>query len=104
MDSYDIIVSNPPYVPASEKKSIADNVIKFEPLKALFVDDENALTFHDKIADFAGQKLHTGGKLYLEIHENSGGQAVELLEEKGFSEVTLRKDLNGKDRMISGRK
>jgi release factor glutamine methyltransferase len=96
----DIIVSNPPYIPACEKHSLPALVRDHEPSVALFVPDEDPLIFYSSIARFARDQLNHGGHVYLEIHEKRGGQVCELLKAEGFAHVELRKDINGKDRMI----
>ncbi|MBN1252191.1 MAG: peptide chain release factor N(5)-glutamine methyltransferase [Bacteroidales bacterium] len=99
---YDIIVSNPPYVRISEKKLMHKNVLNFEPNLALFVDDNNALIFYEKILEFAEKHLKLNGKLYFEINEHYGNEAVTLLEKFNFINIILRKDINGRNRMICG--
>lgn len=98
--TYDIIISNPPYVRNLEKKEIKKNVLDYEPHTALFVDDDNPLLFYDKIATLAKEYLTEDGALYFEINQYLGKETVALLEQKGFSRVELRKDLFGNDRMI----
>lgn len=98
--SFDIIVSNPPYVTESEKAAMAANVLDHEPHLALFVENDDPLRFYRAIARFAMQKLRPGGLLYFEINEAFGPQTLELLRETGFRHINLRKDLNGKDRMV----
>lgn len=97
---FDIIVSNPPYIRESEKLKMEKNVLDYEPALALFVPDKEALLFYEHIADFARQHLKYGGLLYFEINEALGHECVEMLHGKGFSQVTLKKDINEKDRMI----
>lgn len=99
----DIIVSNPPYVLEKEKNLMERNVLDYEPELALFVADAQPLLFYDKIADFAKVKLKNNGKLYFEINEAFGSECAEMLGAKGFSEIILKKDINGKDRMIGCR-
>lgn len=99
---YDIIVSNPPYVRELEKKQMERNVLDHEPHLALFVDNDNALVFYRRIVDFAQKHLNLGGQLFFEINEALGQQMIQLMEDNGFSEIELRKDLQGKDRMIRG--
>jgi release factor glutamine methyltransferase len=99
---FDIIVSNPPYVLESDKSKMHQNVLEFDPELALFVADETPLLFYDAIADFALQYLNANGQLYFEIHQDFGQQTVALLEEKGFTEVKLVKDLFGNDRIVFG--
>jgi release factor glutamine methyltransferase len=97
---YDIIVSNPPYVREMEKALMNNNVLGYEPHSALFVPDGDPLLFYKAIAGFAKNNLVPGGKLYLEINENLGKETISLLESEGFRNVTLEKDMQGKDRMI----
>jgi release factor glutamine methyltransferase len=97
---HDLIVSNPPYIPLSEKSSININVTGFEPGIALFVPDDDPLLFYRHIALFGSDHLKKNGQIYLEIHENSGPSVKKLLEEHGYRQVTIRSDINGKDRMI----
>lgn len=97
---FDIIVSNPPYVRESEKQMMEKNVLEYEPALALFVPDEEPLLFYKRIADFSLQHLHPNGRLYFEINEAFGKQCTEMLHAKGFSQILLKKDLNGKDRMV----
>lgn len=96
----DIIVSNPPYVRETEKRLMNRNVLNYEPALALFVSDEHPLVFYEWIADFALLHLNNKGHLYFEINEAFGPQCVEMLYKKGFSDIQLKKDINGKDRMI----
>ena len=98
---WDVIVSNPPYIPASEQRYLHKNVTDFEPHLALFVQDNDPLIFYGKIAEFALSHLTAGGRLYVEIHQSLGRQCCQLLESMGFQSVELRKDLSGNDRMIS---
>jgi release factor glutamine methyltransferase len=101
---YDIIVSNPPYVRNSEKKLMHPNVLKHEPETALFVSDEDPLLFYRVIATFALKNLNVGGYLFFEINEAFGKQTIELLEQLGFRDIVLKKDINRKDRMVRCRK
>lgn len=98
--SFNIIVSNPPYVLTSEKEKMNSRVLDFEPHLALFVEDTNPLIFYDAIAELALKMLKPGGRLYFEINEAKGKAVVRLLMKKGFVGVEVRKDLNGKDRMV----
>ena len=98
---FDIMVSNPPYVRNLEKAEIKPNVLEFEPHLALFVDDNDALLFYRKIAELAKKNLSENGRLYFEINQYLGKETVELLENLGFKEVILKKDIYGNDRMIS---
>jgi release factor glutamine methyltransferase len=123
LPDYQIIVSNPPYIPTREKALMENNVLDHEPHLALFVDDDNALIFYEKIADFALKHLYhfgsrisdfgiespksqipnpkyTEGALFFECNEYNAQEVVAMLKEKGFNDVELRKDMSGKDRMI----
>ena len=96
---FDIIVSNPPYIKQSEEASMSKNVLAFEPSLALFVPDEDALLFYRKIALFAKAHLSTQGFIFLEINEALGKEVIRLFKSSGY-EVELRKDMQGRDRMI----
>lgn len=100
LPAFDIIVSNPPYVTKSEEQSMQPNVLNYEPHIALFVPDENALKFYKAIAAFAQTHLRTNGSIFVEINEALAQQATDLFKQSGFQNVTLKKDLQGKDRMI----
>ena len=110
LSDFHIIVSNPPYIPTKEKALMENNVLDYEPHLALFVDNDNALIFYEKIADFALLHLHTvdegnpdavgKGSLFFECNEYNAHDVVAMLEKKGFKNVELRQDMSGKDRMI----
>lgn len=97
---FDIIVSNPPYVRNLEKQEIKKNVLAFEPHLALFVEDTDALLFYRKIARLALKNLKPNGLLFFEINQYLGRETVELLENLGFKNIELKKDIYGNDRMI----
>lgn len=96
----DIIVSNPPYVRNLEKQEIKKNVLDYEPHLALFVEDTDALLFYRKIAQLALKNLSPNGLLFFEINQYLGKETVELLENLGFKNIELKKDIYGNDRMI----
>lgn len=98
---WDVIVSNPPYIPHAGKAEMTAGVLDFEPHLALFVPDDDPLLFYRRIADFALEHLTSQGRLYFEIHHSLGRECCRLLESMGFHSVELRKDLSGNDRMIS---
>ena len=98
---FDIIVSNPPYVRNLEKAEIKPNVLEYEPHLALFVEDTDALLFYRKIAQLAQKNLSENGMLFFEINQYLGKETVELLEDLGFKNIVLKKDIYGNDRMIS---
>jgi release factor glutamine methyltransferase len=97
---FDVIVSNPPYVRNLEKAEIKPNVLEYEPHLALFVEDTDALIFYRKIAQLAKKNLNPNGKLYFEINQYLGLETFKLLEDLGFKEIKLLKDIYGNDRMI----
>ena len=97
----DLIVSNPPYIPLRDKGQMKGNVTRYEPGIALFVPDEDPLIFYKAIADFGKEKLHENGQIFVEIHESLGASVVQLFRSNGYSEVELKKDMQGKDRMVS---
>ncbi len=99
-DSYDVIISNPPYIPQKDQTIMEERVYLQEPSIALFVPDDDPLLFYRQIAQFAQQHLKPNGELFLEIHEQYGHHTSVLLEEYGFQKIILQKDLSGRDRMI----
>jgi release factor glutamine methyltransferase len=98
--SYNIIVSNPPYVRNLEKQEIKKNVLDYEPHLALFVEDTDALLFYRKIAQLALKNLSPNGLLFFEINQYLGNETVDLLENLGFKNIELKKDIYGNNRMI----
>lgn len=96
----DIIVSNPPYVRNSEAELMKANVLEHEPHLALFVSDTDPLIFYKRLAKIAKKSLKSGGKIYLEINENLSKETAEILELQGFHDISIRKDLNDRFRMI----
>ena len=99
LSKYNIIVSNPPYIKTTEANTMSKHVLEFEPHKALFVPDDDALLFYRKIADFALQHLQANGAVYVEINQQLGKETVELFQQKGFT-VELRNDMSGNERMV----
>jgi release factor glutamine methyltransferase len=98
------IVCNPPYVRQSEKASMEPNVLLYEPHAALFVDDSDPLVFYRALARFAQQHLKANGLLFMEINEALGRETAAVFTRAGFASTELRRDLNGKDRMLKVRK
>ena len=96
----DIIVSNPPYLPERDKEEMKKNVIEFEPATALFVPDNDATIFYQAIANFGKEKLNKPGSIYVEIHESLGRNVIGLFQSQGYEPIELKKDLQGKDRMV----
>jgi release factor glutamine methyltransferase len=99
MPRFDIIISNPPYIPWSEKRDMEENVTAFEPSMALFVPDEDPLLFYRAIAAFGKDHLAQEGVIYLELHEGTAKDVVALFEENDYVTET-RKDMQGKTRML----
>ena len=97
---WDVIVSNPPYVTASERATMEQNVLEFEPSLALFVSDEDPLLFYRVIAKYAMESLKTGGKLFFEINPIYVNELQVLLATTGFTEIEVKSDQYGKQRMI----
>lgn len=101
--TYDIIVSNPPYVCWSERDAMDNNVKDYEPGQALFVPDNDPLMFYKAIAPYAAQSLARGGSLYLEINQRFGNEVKRLLEQNGFGEVRIIDDSYGKTRFVAAK-
>ncbi|WP_300687195.1 peptide chain release factor N(5)-glutamine methyltransferase [Chryseobacterium sp.] len=101
-ESYDIIISNPPYIGIEEEIEIADSVKEFEPKMALFSPTSDALIFYRKISEDAKKHLNADGLLFLEINQKLGPETLELYQY--FSDAQLLKDLSENDRFIFGRK
>jgi release factor glutamine methyltransferase len=99
-DQFDLIVSNPPYISAEEKKSMKPNVLAYEPHLALFAPLNDPLIFYRTIATKCKKNLTPNGSLWFEINEHFGEEIRNLLEVQGFKDVQILKDLDGKDRMI----
>lgn len=99
-EEYDVIVSNPPYVRELEKAKMHQNVLSFEPKRALYVKDDNPLIFYEKIAKLAIGNLKKNGSLYFEINEFLAKDLEVLIKRIGFTSVETRKDIYGKDRML----
>ena len=97
---WDCIISNPPYIPTNERESIAENVLNFEPEISLFVENENPIIFYEAIVKYAKSNLSENGFLFFEIHPDFSAEISDLLKLKGFINIQLRKDLQGKNRMI----
>lgn len=98
LETYDIIISNPPYIRKTEAASMHTNVLNFEPHTALFVDDNDPLIFYKAIHDFCKNHLNSKGAVFLEINEGLGKETAELFN-NGFT-VEIRKDMQNKERMV----
>lgn len=97
------IISNPPYIAQSEEKLMRKNVTSFEPHTALFVSDNDPLIFYRRILESAQVCLAKGGLLLVEINERFGNEIAALFQEHQFKDVRIKKDLDGKDRIVLGR-
>lgn len=104
LGQFDIIVSNPPYIPQSDLATMDRNVVDFEPHTALFVADDDALCFYRSIAQNGLTMLRTGGRLYFEIYEQFGSQIADMLRQMGYSDVVVAKDIFDKERMVWSRR
>lgn len=103
-ETFDIIVSNPPYIPHSEIESMHVNVTRYEPHEALFVDDADPLVFYRAIARAARTMLSEDGSLLFEVHEAWAERTAEMLRREGFGQTEVRIDLFGKPRMTCSRR
>lgn len=98
--TWDIIVSNPPYIIPSEKASMSKNVLDFEPTEALFVPEDQPLLFYEAIATLGLHCLNDKGRLFFETSSVFGKATAEMLAEKGYNSISLHQDISGKDRII----
>lgn len=98
---FDIIVSNPPYIPASDRNSMHRNVTDYEPSLALFVPDDDALWCYDAVARLGQQTLNPGGRIYVETYHDFHEDLITLFQTSGYMDVLSIKDLNGKLRFVS---
>ncbi len=98
--SYDVIVSNPPYITPMEKLEMSNQVLDHEPHSALFVEESDPLIFYREIAAFAAQHLAPDGVLYFEINQYLAAETKAIVETQGFSQVKILEDINGAKRML----
>ena len=99
--SLDVLVSNPPYVAPSEKTLMLPNVLEYEPHCALFTPENDPLIFYKQIATLGTKCLKDSGKIFFEINETYHTKVVDILRQNNYSDITPRKDINGKWRMVS---
>ncbi|MFI5196844.1 MAG: peptide chain release factor N(5)-glutamine methyltransferase [Chitinophagales bacterium] len=102
--NYDVIVSNPPYIPVSEKENLHTNVKDYEPGIALFVPDDDPLVFYKALALFGKEHLKPKGYIYCELDAGHAMECKAIFEECGYKEVLIKKDMNGKWRLLSAEK
>ncbi len=100
LPTVDVVVSNPPYIPFKDKEAMNPNVVAYEPYTALFVPDNDALIFYKALARFGKHRLYENGSIYMEIHEDLGKNVIDLFKQEGYSHIELRKDMQGKERMV----
>jgi release factor glutamine methyltransferase len=98
---FEIIVSNPPYIPISEKSTMHKNIVDFEPGSALFVPDSDPLMYYRSLANIASRHLKKPGYLIAEIHESFGAEILQMFRNAGFDGAEILKDINGKWRFVS---
>lgn len=99
-NKFDFIVSNPPYVLESEKLVMQKNVLDYEPELALFINDDEALKYYERIVEFSKMNLKDEGVLFFEINEQKATEIKRLLEKNLFSDILIKKDMKGKNRMV----
>lgn len=102
-ERFDLLVSNPPYVPEPDRAAMHPNVRDHEPPEALFVPDDDPLRFYRAIARAGRRMLAPGGRLYFEIYHRAGDALVRMLSDEGYGALRLRDDMNGKPRMLCAR-
>jgi release factor glutamine methyltransferase len=98
--TFDLIVSNPPYIVPSEKAAMSANVLDYEPHQALFVPEDQPLLFYERIAELGLTHLNPDGQLFFETGSLFGKEVAAMLRQKGYREVELFQDLAGKDRIV----
>ncbi len=99
--TYDMIISNPPYIPTEVIGGLMPEVKNFEPMEALD-GKEDGLYFYREIASEAGNFLNSNGYLYFEIGHDQGGKVAAIMESNGYRNVRVVKDLVGNDRVVMG--
>jgi len=103
-DKFNVVISNPPYIPNEDAMSMLPNVLNHEPHLALFVPDSDPLLFYHRIIAFCEQYLEMNGYVFVEIHEELAEETIQLFDRAGFANIELRKDLQGKSRMIKAQR
>ena len=100
LPTVDILVTNPPYIPPSNKEQMNPNVVAYEPHTALFVPHNDPLVFYKALAEFGKRRLYKNGAIYAEVHEDHGKEVFNLFKQEGYENIELKKDMQGKDRMV----
>ena len=103
-NKFNVVISNPPYIPNADAMSMLPNVLNHEPHLALFVPDSDPLLFYRRIVAFSEQYLSIDGYVFVEIHEELSAETMQLFHEAGFANIELRKDLQGRSRMIKAQR
>jgi release factor glutamine methyltransferase len=103
-DNFNVVISNPPYIPNADAMSMLPNVLNHEPHLALFVPDSDPLLFYRRIVAFSEQYLEKDVYVFVEIHEDLSDETIQLFHQAGFANIELRKDLQGKPRMIKAQR
>ena len=98
--SYDIIVSNPPYVLPSQRRQMSRTVLDYEPEEALFVPENEPLIFYEALCYFASKNLNPGGKLYCEINEDMASEMIKMFQRRSIESFSIYHDLSGKNRVV----
>jgi release factor glutamine methyltransferase len=104
LPAFNVIVSNPPYIPQTDKKEMTAQVLDHEPHLALFVTNQDPLEFYKAILEFSEHHLIRGGTLWFETHMDYAYQVADLMKKEEYEEVIVKKDLQGKDRIVSGKR
>ncbi len=104
LPAFDLIISNPPYIPFEDKPDMDDHVLNHEPHSALFVTDNDPLQFYKAILLFSDHHLLRGGMLFFETHELYAQDVANLMEENGFENISIKKDFQEKERIVFGRR
>jgi release factor glutamine methyltransferase len=104
LPTVNILVSNPPYIPIKDKQLMDRNVVEHEPHLALFVPNDDPLVFYRALAKFGMHRLYENGSIYMEIHEDLGNQVTDLFKEQGYFSVVVKKDMQGKNRIVKVKK
>jgi len=104
LSTFDVIVSNPPYIGKEEEGKLMKNVVQYEPHLALFSPNEDANYFYKLIKEFCQTHLNPGGRVYLELNEYNAQEVLEIFKDSSFSAVEIVKDIHQKDRMLFGEK
>ena len=103
LNTFDIVISNPPYIPENEKQQLEKNVVDWEPATALFTPNNNPLIFYHALHMFCQKQLVKGGTLFIEGHQLYMQQVAEIFT-NNFIDIIVKKDINGNERMLAANK